>query len=98
MLKSVKMRKTDKTKRAGHACLFYFLKPKNNVNAKEFAQQLISAENVKEVRITSGDFGFVVITKSGKNAVNPEISKSILDRYADEYSLGESHYTYRKRF
>lgn len=40
--------------------MFFFVQPRNNNDVGVTARRLIEMEHIKEVHVTTGDFGFVV--------------------------------------
>ncbi len=75
--------------------VFFLLKPKEKLNAKDFAMRISMISGVKEVNITSGDFGFVVVAESNDEAVAEKFVKEIYAKNSNCCSACESHYTFK---
>ena len=50
----------NRAKRQNDGCRFFFVQPRNNNDVGVTARRLIEMEHIKEVHVTTGDFGFVV--------------------------------------
>ena len=45
-------------------CGFFFIEPQRNTDARSTAQKLLSINNISEVFITDGDYGFIAKTNA----------------------------------
>lgn len=72
----------------------FFIKPKENINAYKYAENLASIKNVAEVMITEGECGYIVKAKESNNTDINIMTKSRLARRS--YKKIASYYQYRK--
>jgi hypothetical protein len=76
---------------------FLLLKPRVFADSNEIAKSIAVCSGVKEVFLTSGEYGFVVVVNGKSNSVNR--IKSRLNRFAKgaKISVATNHYGYRTR-
>ncbi len=75
-------------------CGFFFVKPREG-NAKRFAKKLLDMEGVKEVMLTTGEYGFVVKTRMKDENAHQTMAKAIAKNVGD-CSIAVSHVNYRR--
>ena len=75
---------------------FYFIEPRQNADAEELAEKLISLKPVEEVFLTDGDYGFVVKTRFFKGDEPGDITKYIARNVSRRFGKVVSYYQYRK--
>jgi hypothetical protein len=73
---------------------FYFLKPIPNMDSGSLAERLLTLDNITEVHVTEGDYGFVVKV-TGDPHPNP-IGEYIQKQLNMKYHMALSHYRYSK--
>lgn len=84
------IRRTRRIRRNGQQYSLFFIKPKENSNAHEYAERLASMEGVAEVMVTDGECGFVVKAK------NPNIDEKSPILAKNSYKRLTSYYQYKK--
>lgn len=75
---------------------FFFIKPKGNTDAGELAERFTSFDNVEEVLLTEGDFGFIVKATVDPVKENNELAKCISEVSSGTCTMATSYYKYRK--
>ncbi|MFI5412695.1 MAG: hypothetical protein ACHQX1_02290 [Candidatus Micrarchaeales archaeon] len=75
---------------------FYFIKPRENADADDLAERLISLKLVEEVFLTDGDYGFVVKARflNGKEPDN--VTRYISRNLSAKFGKVVSHYEFKK--
>ena len=75
---------------------FYLVNPKDNADPDTVAEKLISFDDVEEVYVTDGDYGFIVKTRF-RDGKEPDDVYGYIHRKIDS-KFGEitSYYKYRK--
>ena len=75
---------------------FYLVNPKDNTDPDTIAEKLISFDDVEEVYVTDGDYGFIVKTRF-RDGKEPDDVYGYIHRKIDS-KFGEitSYYKYRK--
>lgn len=77
---------------------FALLKPKGQINANRIAKAIAMCKGVKEVFLTSGEYGFVATIESNANQGIQKIGR-IIEKAGRgvKVSMIIKHYTYRKK-
>jgi DNA-binding Lrp family transcriptional regulator len=75
---------------------FYFIKPRYNANAAEFAERLIGLEHVDGVYLTEGNYGFIVRVKFSEGSVLKNVTEYISKNVSKRYGELTSYFEYSK--
>lgn len=70
---------------------FILLKPSTNGNSDAFARRLAMCRGVREVRLTSGEYGFVVAARQDSEKRIRKLAKRSMVKIA------VNHYVYRSK-
>ncbi|MCL4381185.1 MAG: hypothetical protein M1331_00875 [Candidatus Marsarchaeota archaeon] len=89
-------RQTKKTKEQMNECGFFFIEPQDNMDARQTAQKLLSINNIAEVFITEGDYGFIAKTNTSDEAALAYIADSISSRVSKSFKRLSSYYKMKK--
>lgn len=77
---------------------FLFLKPKVATNADRIARAIAMCKGVKEVFLTSGEYGFVAAIEANANQGIRKVGRIIKKvGKGAKVSMVIKHYTYRKK-
>lgn len=86
----------SKGTRRGVMHKFYFIKPRYNANAAEFAERLIGLEHVDGVYLTEGDYGFIVRVRFSEDSRPKNVTEYIAKNVSKKYGELTSYFEYRK--
>ncbi len=75
---------------------FFFVRPKDSVDADIVAEELANFDSVDEVFMTEGEYGFLVKTKLCSFEEQKGLAKRISESSSEKCSMATSHYHYRK--
>ena len=75
---------------------FFFIKPYVNNNALQIAQELLTLENIEEVFIVDGDYGFIAKTKLIDDKLSEEIEQFITKNIKINFHKSHINYKIRK--
>ena len=75
---------------------FYLVNPKDNADPDTVAEKLISFDDVEEVYITDGDYGFIVKTRFRDGKEPQDVYDYIHKKIDNKYGEITSYYKYRK--
>lgn len=75
---------------------FFLISPKQNMDANVLANKLVSLDEVEEVFLTDGDFGFLVKTRFLKGEEPDNLVRYIERHIGQSYGKVVSYYQYRK--
>jgi DNA-binding Lrp family transcriptional regulator len=75
---------------------FYFIKPRYNANAAEFAERLIELEHVDGVYLTEGNYGFIVRVRFSDENRPKNVTDYISKNVSRKYGELTSYFEYRK--
>ena len=74
----------------------FFVRPKENTNADELAERFAGFENVDEVLLTEGDYGFIVKARMDSLEESKELARCISEVSSGSCGTVVSYYKYRK--
>lgn len=77
-------------------CEFFFIKPQENSNAIETAQELLSIDNIEEVFIVDGDYGFIAKSNCRDNNASKAIGQFISENFNTNFHKLSSYYKIKK--
>jgi hypothetical protein len=86
----------NKRARRGVMHKFYFIKPRYNANAADFAERLIGLEHVDGVYLTEGNYGFIVRVRFSDEGVPKNVTDYISKNVSKKYGELTSYFEYRK--
>ncbi len=72
---------------------FFFIKPYENNNALQIAQELLTLDNIEEVFIVDGAYGFIARTKLIDDKLSEEIEEFIAKN--NKINFHKSHIYYK---
>ncbi|EQD63865.1 hypothetical protein B2A_02315 [mine drainage metagenome] len=92
-----KSRQTMVMKRDGKKFYkFYLVNPKANADPDTVAEKLISFDDVEEVYVTDGDYGFIVKTRFRNGNEPKDVYSYIHNKIDNKFGEITSYYKYRK--
>ncbi|MCL4383212.1 MAG: hypothetical protein M1168_02600 [Candidatus Marsarchaeota archaeon] len=77
-------------------CEFFFIKPQENSNAIETAQKLLSVDNIEEVFIVDGDYGFIAKSNCIDNNTSKAIGQFVSKNSNTNFHKLSSYYKIKK--
>ncbi len=75
---------------------FYLVNPKDNADPDTVAEKLIGFEDVEEVYVTDGDYGFIVKTRFRDGKEPTDVYNYIHNKIDSKYGEITSYYKYKK--
>ncbi|EQD65943.1 hypothetical protein B2A_01369 [mine drainage metagenome] len=75
---------------------FYLVNPKANADPDTVAEKLISFDDVEEVYVTDGDYGFIVKTRFRNGNEPKDVYGYIHKKIDNKFGEITSYYKYRK--
>ena len=75
---------------------FYLVNPKDNADPDTVAEKLISFDDVEEVYVTDGDYGFIVKTRFRDGKEPKNVFGYIHNKIDAKYGEITTYYKYRK--
>ncbi|MGC8496364.1 MAG: Lrp/AsnC ligand binding domain-containing protein [Candidatus Micrarchaeia archaeon] len=75
---------------------FYLVNPKENADPDTVAEKLISFDDVEEVYVTDGDYGFIVKTRFRDGKEPADVFGYIHRKIDSKFGEITSYYKYRK--
>ena len=75
---------------------FYLVNPKENAYGDTVAEKLISFDDVEEIYVTDGDYGFIVKTRFGDGKEADDVYGYIHRKIDSKFGEITSYYKYRK--
>ncbi len=85
-----------KNKEQINECGFFFIEPQENTNARRTASILLNINNIKEVFITEGDYGFIARTNTSDEVILDHVANSISQQVSKSFKRLSSYYKIKK--
>ncbi len=89
-------KQTKKFREQMNECGFFFIEPQRNTDARSTAQKLLSINNISEVFITDGDYGFIAKTNVSDDRTLKYIADSISSQVSKSFKRLCSYYKMKK--
>lgn len=86
----------QKVREQMNECGFFFIEPQENTDARMTAQKLLSINNISEVFITDGDYGFIAKTNVSDDRTLEYIADSISSQVSKSFKRLCSYYKMKK--
>lgn len=90
----MKQNNTRRIRADGRPYNLFFIKP-GKKNPREFAENVLKLDEVEEVMVTSGQFGYIVKSRSGVSE-SDSVHRYMERNHAHSFSKMKCYYKYRK--